>query len=96
VRVKHFANHDLELEVIWQSPFGPIPQGGIPAVATDCVEPPCSGHPVPFTCSRHYGLMNEREFYAGEIIGDELYAVDMLPSESDARRNAERRDWRQR
>ena len=73
-RIKHFANHDLELEVVWQSPDGAIPQGGIPAVAKD----------------------GEFSFYSGEIIGDELFAVNGYGDEATARYDAERRDWRER
>lgn len=71
MKVHHVANRDLELEVIWQSPHGAIPYGGVPAVAT-----------------------TEGEFYAGEIVGDELVAVDLLTSKEDATYNAKRRDWR--
>lgn len=74
-RVMHFANHDMVLDVIWESPNGAIPQGGVPAVARRGKRP---------------------VYFAGEIVGDELVAVDMFGDESTARRNAERRDWRQR
>lgn len=30
--VVHFANHDLELRVVWKSPKGEVPYGGTPAM----------------------------------------------------------------
>jgi len=71
-RLRHFANRDLEMIVVWTSPRGKVPWGGVPAVAT----------------------VDGQGFYAGEIVGDELMAVDLLTSLEDARANARRRDWR--
>ena len=34
MRVRHFANKDLEMTVVWKSARGKIPWGGVPAVAT--------------------------------------------------------------